>query len=430
MNIPQFDYRFDQPIIETLADTDLYKFTMAQAYLHHYPGAQATFRYKCRTKGVDLRPLIPAIQEQVNHVATLGFTKDEQVHAGGLSYIKSDFVDFLRIYRPNADHVHVGEVNGEFDTFVDGPLLHNTWWEIYLLAIVSELYAAKHNPQPDFNEGERRLREKIKLVREFQRKNGALGLKKLFRLIEFGTRRRFSRKWQQRVLEILMNELSDCLVGTSNVDLARRFGLRPFGTHAHEWFQMHQATSVRLSESQALALDVWAREYRGQLGIALTDVINMESFLKDFDLYFAKLFDGCRHDSGDPRVWANKLIAHYQNFGINSATKYGVFSNGLNFPEALSLCDEFEGPLMTSFGIGTDLTNDLGPKPLSQVVKMIICNGQAVAKISDEPDKSMCEDDAFLSYLRHVFQVRQPITVTPTKEIGEPAKVARPGGGL
>ncbi len=187
-----------------------------------------------------------------------------------------------------------------------------------------------------------------------------------------------------------------------------------------EWFQIWQATEVRLIESQKRAMDVWAHEFRGQLGIALTDIITMDAFLRDFDLYFAKLFDGCRHDSGDPRVWAEKLIGHYQRLNIDPRTKWAVFSDSLNIPKALALCDEYEGQIMTGFGIGTDLTNDLGVPALSHVVKMTMCNGQPTAKISDSPGKSMCEDAEYMTYLREVFAVKEsePLPSVPPTETG------------
>jgi len=302
--------------------------------------------------------------------------------------------------------------------------VHITWWEIYLLSIISELYNRLTIPEPAYAEGERRLIEKIQQIRQFQKDKGP---EKPFRLIEFGTRRRFSKQVQERVVEILAHELGDCLSGTSNVDLAQRHNLRTFGTFAHEWLQMHQATDVRLSQSQVLALDIWAREYRGQLGIALTDVINMTAFLRDFDLYFAKLFDGGRHDSGDPFDWCERLIAHYEKFHIDPRNKYAVFSDSLTVPKALALCDRFEGRIRTSFGIGTNLTNDLGHPALSQVIKMIECNGQAVAKISDEPGKSMCQDPAFLKYLKHVFRVEEAVGAKPAAPQG-PRPII--GGGL
>jgi nicotinate phosphoribosyltransferase len=325
---------------------------------------------------VDLRPILLEIREQIAHVGTLHYAEEELGFLSSLSYIKPDFIDFLCIFRMNADAVEIRETGKKVDIRVHGTCCHRGKWEIYILSIISEIYNKRTYPDPNYEEGRRRLREKVAMVKEFLRRNPSL----VFRLIEFGTRRRFSKAWQEEAIEFLMENLPECLVGTSNVDMARRFDLRPFGTFAHEWLQAHQATGVRLVESQKLALDVWAREYRGELGIALTDLINMDAFLRNFDRYFAKLFDGARHDSGDPYEWTEKQI--------DPRTKYAVYSDSLDFPKALDLCARFEAQIMTSFGIGTNLTNDLGHTALNHVLKMIEAGGQPVAKISDAQGKS------------------------------------------
>ncbi len=182
-----------------------------------------------------------------------------------------------------------------------------------------------------------------------------------------------------------------------------QFGLRPFGTMAHEFLQACQAL-VALPDFQKFAFDTWMQEYRGDLGIALSDVVGMEAFLRDFDKLFCKAYDGARHDSGDPVEWGEKLIAHYRKMGIDPAAKAAVFSDSLDIPKAIQLARHFDGRIRTSFGIGTNLTNDLGFEPLSIVIKMTECSGRPVAKLSDSPGKTMCRDDAYLDYLRRVFQ--------------------------
>ncbi|HAJ86531.1 MAG TPA: nicotinate phosphoribosyltransferase, partial [Pseudomonas sp.] len=182
--------------------------------------------------------------------------------------------------------------------------------------------------------------------------------------------------------------------------------VKPMGTMAHEWIMAHQQLGPRLIDSQVAALDCWVREYRGALGIALTDCITMDAFLRDFDLYFAKLFDGLRHDSGDPLEWAEKAIAHYQRLGIDPKSRQLIFSDGLDFAKALHIHRALIDRSRPSFGIGTGLTCDIpGVEPTNMVIKMTACNGQPVAKISDSPGKTMCRDEAFVSYLRHVFGV-------------------------
>ena len=195
------------------------------------------------------------------------------------------------------------------------------------------------------------------------------------------------------------------LRGTSNVHLAKELGLTPIGTMAHEFFQAFQALDVRLRDFQKAALESWVHEYRGDLGIALTDVVGMNAFLRDFDLYFAKLFDGLRHDSGDPYEWGEKAYAHYKKLKIDSRNKMLTFSDGLDLPRAWDLYLYFNQRFKTSFGIGTNLTNDMGLKPLNIVLKLVECNGQSVAKISDSPGKTMTDNNTFLAYMRQVFEI-------------------------
>ncbi len=172
---------------------------------------------------------------------------------------------------------------------------------------------------------------------------------------------------------------------------------------AHEYLQSYQAFGVRLRDFQKAALEDWVQEYRGDLGIALTDVVGMDAFLADFDLYFAKLFDGLRHDSGDPVVWGEKALAHYAKMRIDAHTKRLVFSDGLDLDTAFSLYRHFADRTMPAFGIGTNLTNDTGITPLNIVMKLMSCNGQSVAKLSDSAGKTLCTDETFLAYLRQIF---------------------------
>jgi len=225
-----------------------------------------------------------------------------------------------------------------------------------------------------------------------------------FTLADFGTRRRFSFAVQAMVVDRLQCDFPGRFAGTSNVHLARTRNVKPMGTMAHEWIMAHQQLGPRLIDSQVAALDCWVREYRGALGIALTDCITMDAFLRDFDLYFAKLFDGLRHDSGDPLRWAEKAITHYQRLGIDPKTRQLIFSDGLDLARALEIHRALIGRSNPSFGIGTGLTCDIpGVEPTNMVIKMTACNGQPVAKISDSPGKTMCRDEAFVSYMRHVF---------------------------
>jgi len=278
-------------------------------------------------------------------------------------------------------------------------------FEIYVLAIVNELYFSHLDQQSAWQVGEQRLNDKLLLLQDYRRQMAAYDVP--FLLSDFGTRRRYSVAWQEQVIGRLM-AVPEIFRGTSNVYFAKQFGITPIGTMAHEFLQAFQALDVRLRNFQKAALEAWVQEYRGDLGIALTDVVGMDAFLRDFDLYFAKLFDGLRHDSGDPVEWADKAIAHYRKLRIDPATKMLTFSDGLSVDKALELHRRYSPHIQVSFGIGTHFTNDMGLEPLQIVLKLVSCNGQPVAKLSDSPGKTMCSDATFLAYLRQVFKVAAP----------------------
>ena len=387
-------------IIESLLDTDLYKFTMMQCVLHQFPGAEVSYRFRCRTPGVDLSPYADEIRDEVMHLCTLTFKDAELAYLGGLRFIKSDFVDFLSLFHLKDKYIRVTKDPAcDFGLSIEitGPWLHTILFEIPILAIVNEVYFRHIAPVPDEAEGMRRLRAKIALLKN-EPDNADL------RVSDFGTRRRFSRAWQEKVVRVLIDELgSPIFSGTSNVDLARRYGLVSIGTMAHEYLQACQALGPRLRDSQVFGFEMWAKEYRGDLGIALSDVYGIEPFLKDFDMYFCKLFDGARHDSGNPFVWGERMIEHYRANKCDPRGKSLVFSDGLTVPRIIELYRRFHRRIGIGFGIGTNLMNDLGPRPLNIVVKMVRANGQPVAKISDNPVKGMCDDPTYLAYLRQVF---------------------------
>jgi nicotinate phosphoribosyltransferase len=389
-------------IITSLLDTDLYKFTMMQVVLHHFPGAQVEYRFKCRNAGIDLTPYVEEIREQIEALCTLRFTDAELDYLRGLRFIKSDFVDFLGLFQLNTKYIEVAPAQagpGEIGIVIRGPWLHTILFEIPVLAIVNEVYFRRTQRAPDLESGRRRLLEKIALVRDDPT------LAEL-RIADYGTRRRFSRRWQEEVLLTLKKELGEHLAGTSNVMFAAAHGLIPLGTMAHEYLQACQALGPRLRDSQTYGFEMWAKEYRGDLGIALSDVYGMDAFLRDFDMYFCKLFDGARHDSGDPMDWGERLIAHYERNRVDPRTKTLVFSDSLTFPKVIGLYRRFSGRARLAFGVGTNLTNDLGYQPLQIVIKLVRCNGQPVAKLSDSPEKNMCDDEAYLAYLRQVFEIR------------------------
>jgi nicotinate phosphoribosyltransferase len=388
-------------IVSSLLDTDLYKFSMMQVVLHQYPAAHAEYRFKCRNPGVDLVPYIDEIRHELHGLCSLRFTEQELHYLRGWRFLKSDFIDFLALFQLNTKYVEIAPSalgNGEIEIRIRGPWLHTILFEVPLLAIVNEVYFRNNYPNLDLSEGRRRLREKIVLLRDTP------GYAEC-RIADYGTRRRFSRQWHQEVVTTLHEGLGEQLAGTSNVWLAWKLGLRPLGTLAHEYLQAHQALGPRLRDSQVAALEAWAKEYRGDLGIALSDVYGLTAFLRDFDMYFCKLFDGTRHDSGDPFAWGERMLAHYKANRVDPRSKIMVFSDGLDIPKVMKLFEHFHGRCQLAFGVGTNLTNDVGPTPLNIVIKMVRCNGQPVAKLSDSPGKNMCDDEAYIAYLRQVFDI-------------------------
>lgn len=278
-------------------------------------------------------------------------------------------------------------------------------FEIFVLAIVNELYFQRIRTPEVLAEGERRLQHKIALLKQYEAQQNPNDPP--FLVSDFGTRRRYSYAWQKHVIEEFNQASPYIFRGTSNVLIAKDLNITPIGTMAHEFLQAFQALDVRLRNFQKSALETWVQEYRGDLGIALTDVVGMDAFLRDFDLYFAKLFDGLRHDSGDPYEWGDKAYAHYKKLKIDSKTKMLTFSDGLNIEKAWDLHNYFKDRFQVSFGIGTNLTNDMGQTALNIVLKLVECNGQSVAKISDSPGKTMTDNDTFLAYLRQVFDISE-----------------------
>ena len=398
-----------QPIIHSLLDTDLYKFTMLQVVLHKFPQTHSVYHFRCRNLDQTVYPLaeiLDDLNEQLDYLCQLSFKEDELQYLRGLRFIKSDFVDYLELFQLKRRFSKASiDAQGRLDIWVEGPMVQAMMFEIYVLSIVNELYFSRIRSPEVLAEGERRLQEKVGLLKHYVQQQHPHDPP--FLVSDFGTRRRYSFSWQKHVVEEFHQAAPQIFRGTSNVLLAKELNITPIGTMAHEFLQAFQALDVRLRNFQKAALETWVQEYRGDLGIALTDVVGMDAFLEDFDLYFAKLFDGLRHDSGDPYVWGDKAYAHYRKLKIDSRNKMLTFSDGLNLTKAWDLHQYFKDRFQVSFGIGTNLTNDMGQQALNIVLKLVECNGQSVAKISDSPGKTMTDNDTFLAYLRQVFQIEE-----------------------
>ena len=393
--------QFASPVLHTLLDTDAYKLHMQQAVFHHYYDVHVAAEFRCR--GDDLLGIYAdSIREQVDAMQHLTLQDDEYQWLSGLPFFKTDYLNWLRDFRYKPEQVTVTHENGKLDIRLEGPWREVIMWEVPLLAVISELAHRYRSPEMGVAQAVASLENKLAA---FTTLTEGLDMSR-FRLMDFGTRRRFSREVQQAIVKRLQQET--WFVGTSNYDLARRLNLTPMGTQAHEWFQAHQQISPDLANSQRAALAAWLEEYPNQLGIALTDCITMDAFLRDFGPEFAERYQGLRHDSGDPVEWGEKAIAHYQKLGIDPMSKVLVFSDNLDLAKAVELYRHFNTRVNLSFGIGTRLTCDIPQvKPLNIVIKLVECNGKPVAKLSDSPGKTICHDKAFVRALRKAFDLPQ-----------------------
>jgi len=390
---------FASPVLHSVLDTDAYKLHMQQAVFHHYGDVQVAAEFRCR--GDDLLGIYAdTIREQVEAMQSLSLQDDEYQWLSGLPFFKKDYLDWLRTFRYDPAQVTVSNEGGKLSIRLAGPWREVIMWEVPLLAVVSELVHRYRSPEATTQMALDHLEYKLEAFSALTADTDMSA----FRLMDFGTRRRFSRDVQQTIVNRLQQE--SWFVGTSNYDLARRLSLTPMGTQAHEWFQAHQQISPDLATSQRAALAAWLNEYPDQLGIALTDCITMDAFLRDFGPEFATRYQGLRHDSGDPVEWGEKAIAHYQKLGIDPLSKTLVFSDNLDLNKAFDLYRHFADRVNLGFGIGTRLTCDIPQvKPLNIVIKLVECNGKPVAKLSDSPGKTICHDKAFVRALRKAFDL-------------------------
>lgn len=395
-----------QRIINSLLDTDLYKFTMLQVILHQFPQTHSIYQFICRNCQDLVFPLseiIEELEEQLEYLCALKFQSDELDYLRKLRFIKNDFIDYLELFQLKRKLLHLSvDKEKRLNIHIEGPMIQAMFFETFILSLISEIYFRRLGVLDKIEEGQIRLNKKIAYLQHIDQ---IQDFNSPFIVSDFGTRRRFSFAWQQHVIKSLYQAVPNIFKGTSNVLMAKTFNIHPIGTMAHEFLQAFQSLNVRLRDFQKAGLESWVKEYRGDLGVALTDVVGMDAFFRDFDLYFAKLFDGLRHDSGDPYVWGEKAYQHYQQLKIESTTKMLTFSDGLNIDKAWLLYQRFKDRFKTSFGIGTNLTNDLGYEPLNIVLKLVNCNGQPVAKLSDSPGKTMVVNNTFLSYLKNVFDI-------------------------
>ena len=393
-------------IIKSLLDTDFYKLTMMQAIFHNYTNVHVKYRFYWRnwddmTINMDMKSFFSQILLEINNLSTLRFSDDELEYLKSIPFFTDDFIEFLRMFELNNKYIKFDFLeDGKYPLIeIEGPWLNTILFETPLLAIISEIYTKQCTDNYDklLKEDEKRIDNEIDLINRVAHYKFNFG--------DFSTRRRGSFEIQRRTISRILTESgNNHLIGTSNVHLAKNFNIKPLGTHAHEWFQAHQSLD-KLINSQKTALQKWADEFRGDLGIALSDTLGFNAFLVDFDKYFSKLFDGCRHDSGPPVAWGEKLIEHYKKLGIDPKTKTALFSNNLDIRFALNIFDMLSNRINTAFGIGTKLTNPLFTPP-QIVLKMVECEGLPVAKLPDSSSKSSKENTSYEESLRKMIDYK------------------------
>ena len=394
------------PIVKSLLDTDLYKFTMRQVYVHQWSSDHATWDFKARNVGEGTKHEKytaedrEEIRKQIAAYCSLHFEKDELEWLSDpikRPWIHHNFTEYLEDWVPHLEHFSIE------DDPKTGLTIHTAAtqckcspYEIPVLEIAAEVYYRNHY---DYDAMVKAFKEKT-LEKIAEIKNG---IYKPGIFSEFGARRRVSYELQDWLVRTLKENNVPGFIGTSNVHLARKYDLTAVGTMAHEFImsvgQGHQYYNP--AYSNWFALDSWIKEYGTMNGIALTDTIGTDVFLRDFKKTFATVFSGVRHDSGDPYAWGDKMIAHYKSLGIDPMTKTLMFSDGLNLEKATALNKYFKGKAKVAFGIGTDWSGPQNIEPLNIVCKVAIVNGLDVAKLSDAPGKNMCRNPAAIEHLKN-----------------------------
>lgn len=347
-------------MIHSILDNDLYKLTMQNAVINLFPRALVKYEFISRDNITFPDNFDIELKKIINQMSNIQLSKVEYNFLINTCYfLPPTYFDFLNGYKYNADEIKINFYDNKLKIIIEGFWYRTILWEVPLMAIISELYFKMTNQKIDTeNDIIKKTEEKAKLYNKIK-----------INYADFGTRRRYSFDNHELVVKTLSKNSPNNFVGTSNVYFAFKYGLTPIGTHAHEWFMFH-AAKYGFKIANKLALENWVKTYRGDLGIALSDTFTTDVFFKSFDTKLAKLFDGVRHDSGDPIEFAEKTINHYKSLRIDPITKTIVFSDGLN-PETVEKINNFcENKIKTSYGIGTNFTNDVGVKALNMVIKL------------------------------------------------------------
>ncbi|MCA4809437.1 nicotinate phosphoribosyltransferase [Empedobacter falsenii] len=369
-------------IIKSIIDNDFYKFTMQFGVTKLYPDVMARYKFINRGEHEFPNGFAEELQNEINAMASLALTKvEKEFFSTNCPYLSPAYLDFLQGYRYDPAEVKISQNGSDVEVLVEGYWYRTILWEVPILCLISEIFYKLTNAQRISNgEITKRTSDKVDLYNR-------LGVT----VAEFGTRRRHSYEVHDIVMKELTNHKGKSFVGTSNVHFAHKYGVKPIGTHAHEWFMFHGAR-YGFKIANSISLDRWVKVYYGDLGIALTDTYTSDIFFGQFDKKLSKLFDGVRHDSGDPIEFGEKTIAHYEKMGINPLFKTIIFSDGLNSEKVEVITKAFKDRIGLSFGIGTNLTNDTNLRPMNIVMKLteissIDIKWTGVVKLSDEKNK-------------------------------------------
>ena len=369
-------------VLNSILDTDLYKLTMQQAVIKVYPEAQACYTFINRGGTAFPNGFAFHLRRAVNELSFLSLTAhEEEFLKDNCYYLSSPYIDFLKGYRYDPKEVEIVQEGDDLKLTISGPWYRTILWEVPLMALISELYFKTVRPAGLLPEPQ--LRDLNVAKAERLEKLGAS-------FADFGTRRRFSFDNHLKVVHDLCKAATK-MRGTSNLHFAMMYGLTPIGTQAHEWFMFHGA-QFGFQMANDVALKEWVKVYQGDLGIALSDTFTTGAFFNAFTTKYAKLFDGIRHDSGNPIEFAEKVIQHYKRLSIDPTTKTIVFSDGLNVDKVEKIHTWCKDKIRCSYGIGTHFTNDVGATPLNIVIKMSQCrmperSWLPTIKLSDDPGK-------------------------------------------
>jgi nicotinate phosphoribosyltransferase len=368
-------------IIRDFTDNDLYKFTTMNAIRHKFPEAEVIYQFINRGNSLFPEGFAEALRNEIYQMKDLSLSKEaEDFIRKKCFYFDPEFINFLKEYHFNPEEVGIKQEGGILDVEVEGLWYRTVLWEVPLLSIISELYFKMTNQIPDDFESRAFFKAK-----EFAAIDAHIS--------EFGTRRRFSFDVQNRIIEIMKEQMGNCLDGTSNVYLAMKHNLSPVGTHPHEWFMYHGA-HFGYQLANTMSLENWVDVYHGNLGIALTDTFTTENFFQNFNAENSKLFNGLRWDSGDPYEFTEKALTHYAAMNIDARNKTVVYSDSLDLEKVKEIKKYVNGRLHDLYGIGTYLTNDVGAEPLNMVMKMVAAKPAGhsdfipTVKLSDIPEKN------------------------------------------